>query len=44
MGEFLEFWGISYGFPFFDHQLLRVSHPLLLGTKSYVTPPVGAHL
>ena len=42
MGEFLEFWGISFGFPFIDFQPLRGRHSLPLRTERYMRPPEGA--
>ena len=42
MGELLEFWGISFGFPFFDFQPLKAWHSLHLGTERYMTKPGGA--
>ena len=39
---FLEFWGISFGFPFFDFQPLKAWHSLHLGTERYMTKPGGA--
>ena len=44
MGEFLEFGGISFGFPFFDFQTIKAWHSLHLGTERYMTPPDGARL
>ena len=44
MGEFLQFLGISFGFPFFDFQPLKAWHSLNLGTERYMTPPDGATL
>ena len=41
MGEFLEFWGISSGFPFFVYQPLKAWHSLHLRTERYMTPPDG---
>ena len=43
-GEFLEFRGISFGFPFFDFQPLKAWHSLHLGTEGYMTPPDCATL
>ena len=42
IGEFLEFLGISFGFPFFDFQPLKAWHSLHLGTERYMTKPGGA--
>ena len=42
IGEFLEFWGISFDFHFFDFQLLKAWHSLHLGTERYMTKPGGA--
>ena len=44
IGEFLEFLGISFGFPFFDFQQLKTWHSLHLGTERYMTKPGGATL
>ena len=44
MGEFLEFLGISFGFPFFEYQPVKAWHPFHLGTERYITPPDGATL
>ena len=48
MGEFLEFWGSSFGFPFFEYHPLKAWHSLHLGTERYniyyMTPPEGAIL
>ena len=44
IGEFLNFWGISFGFPFFDFQPLKAWHPLHLRTERYMTKPSGATL
>ena len=42
IGEFLEFLGISFGFPFFDFQPLKAWHSLHLRTERYMTKPGGA--
>ena len=42
IGEFLDFLGISFGFPFFDFQPLKAWHSLHLGTERYMTKPGGA--
>ena len=42
IGEFLEYLGISFGFPFFDFQPLKAWHSLHLGTERYMTKPGGA--
>ena len=42
IGEFLEFWGISFGLPFFDFQPLKAWHSLHLRTERYMTKPGGA--
>ena len=42
IGEFLEFLGISFGFPFFDFQPLKAWYSLRLGTERYMTKPGGA--
>ena len=42
IGEFLEFLGISFGFPSFDFQPLKAWHSLHLGTERYMTKPGGA--
>ena len=42
IGEFLEFLGISFGFPFFDFQPLKAWHSLHLGTERYMTKPGDA--
>ena len=42
IGEFLEFFKISFGFPFFDFQPLKAWHSLHLGTERYMTKPGGA--
>ena len=44
MGEFLEFWGISFGFAFFEYQPPKAWNSLHLGTERYMTPPGGATL
>ena len=41
-GEFLEFFGNSRGFPFFECQPLKAWHSLHLGTERYMTKPDGA--
>ena len=41
IGEFLEFLGISFGFPFIDFQPLKAWHSLHLGTDRYMTKPGG---
>ena len=41
MGEFLEFLGISFGFPFFVYQPLKAWHSLHLRTERYMTTPDG---
>ena len=42
IGEFLEFWVISFGFTFFDFQALKPWHSLHLWTERYMTKPGGA--
>ena len=42
IGEFLEFLGISFGFPFFDFQPLKAWHSLHLGTERYMIKLGGA--
>ena len=37
----MEFWGISFGFPFFVYQPLKALHSVHLGTERYMTPPDG---
>ena len=44
MWEFLEFLGISFGFPFIVNQPLKAWHSLHLGTERYMTTPDGATL
>ena len=44
MEEFLEFLGISFGFPFFVYQPLKAWHSLHLGTERYMTTPDGPTL
>ena len=39
MGEFLDLFGISFGFPFTVYQPLKAGHSLHLGTERYMTPP-----
>ena len=36
IGEFLEFLGISCGFPIFDFQAFKAWNPLHLGTERYI--------
>ena len=44
MKEFLDFFGIFLGFPFFEHQPLKAWHSLHLRTERYMTSSDGATL